>query len=254
MPTPPLTLTPLETLPAVADGDDLAGLVLAAAGRESRGFRDGDILVVAQKVVSKAEGRLLPLSRFVPSGRARALAAEIGKDPRLVEAILSESRDVVRTRPGLLIVEHRLGHIMANAGIDRSNIGGSDDHILLLPENPDASAHQLRERIREATGARIGVIVSDSFGRPWRLGTTGVAIGTAGPAMVIDRRGAPDRDGRSLQVTEIGFADAIAAAAVLVMGEGAEGRPAVIVSGVDWTETADSTCTGLRSPDEDLFR
>jgi coenzyme F420-0:L-glutamate ligase / coenzyme F420-1:gamma-L-glutamate ligase len=210
--------------------------------------------VIAQKIVSKAEGRLLPLSKFVPSDRALALAAETGKDARMVEAILSEARDVIRRRPGLLIVEHRLGHIMANAGIDRSNIGGSDDHILLLPENPDASARDLRKRIGEATGARVGVVVSDSFGRPWRLGTTGIAIGTAGPAMMIDRRGTPDRDGRALQVTEIGFADAIAAAAVLVMGEGAESRPAVIVSGIVWEESPGGAFMGLRSPDQDLFR
>ncbi|MGX1100157.1 coenzyme F420-0:L-glutamate ligase [Amorphus sp. MBR-141] len=249
-----LTLTPLATLPTVAAGDDLAALILAAARREGKGFDDGDILVVAQKIVSKAEGRLMPLSAFVPSDRALALAGETGKDPRLVEAILSESTAVIRTRPGLLIVEHRLGHIMANAGIDRSNIGGSDDHVLLLPENPDASARELRAHLGEATGTRIGVIVSDSFGRPWRLGTTGVAIGVAGPAMAIDRRGEPDRDGRPLQVTEIGLADAVAAAAVLVMGEGAEGRPAVIVGGLGWEETAGGTFTGLRSPDEDLFR
>ncbi len=249
-----LTLTAFETLPSIAAGDDLAAEILAAAGREGLDFRDGDILVIAQKIVSKAEGRLVPLSHYGPSDRAHALAGETGKDPRLIEAVLSESATVLRARPGVIITEHRLGHIMANAGIDRSNIGGGEDAILLLPQDPDASAHAVRDRIGAATGARIGVIVSDSFGRPWRHGTTGVAIGTAGPAMVIDRRGTPDRDGRALQVTEIGFADAVAAACVLVMGEGDEGRPAVRARGLQWAETAGRAADGLRTAGEDLFR
>ncbi|MGX1101052.1 coenzyme F420-0:L-glutamate ligase [Amorphus sp. MBR-141] len=254
MSAPPLTIVALQTLPSFTADHDLAEEILAAARREGIAFKDGDILVVAQKIVSKVEGRLRRLSDYQPSDRALALADETGKDPRFVEAVLSESAAVIRTRPGVIIVEHRLGHIMANAGIDRSNIGGSEDALLLLPRDPDGSAAALRAALVEATGARIGVIVSDSFGRPWRIGTTGIAIGTAGPAMVVDRRGEPDRDGRPLQVTEIGFADTVAAAAVLVMGEGSEGRPAVIVRGLDWPEAAGGTRSGLRPAEQDLFR
>lgn len=254
MSAPPLTIFALETLPSFTADHGLADEILAAAKREGFDFRDGDILVVAQKIVSKVEGRLCHLKDFQPSDRALALTEETGKDPRLVEAVLSESTAVIRTRPGVIIVEHRLGHIMANAGIDRSNIGGREDTLLLLPRDPDASAAALRAALVVATGARVGVIVSDSFGRPWRIGTTGIAIGTAGPAMVIDRRGEPDRDGRPLQVTEIGFADTVAAAAVLVMGEGAEGRPAAIVRGLDWAEASGGTRSGLRPAEQDLFR
>lgn len=249
-----LTLTALTSIPTIEPGDDLAALLLAAAARETQSLRDGDLVVVAQKIVSKAEGRFVELSTVSPSSAARNLAAETGKDPRLVELILSESREVLRTRPGLIIVVHRLGYIMANAGIDRSNVGSGEETVLLLPSDPDASAQRLRQRLSGSSGARVGVIVSDSFGRPWRLGTTGVAIGVAGPAMVQDRRGQPDRDGRLLQVTEIGFADGLAAAAVLVMGEGAESRPAVIVRGVAWEEAGGGTASGLRSPSMDLFR
>lgn len=254
MSAPPLTIVALETLPSFTADHDLAEEIRAAAQREGIDFRDGDILVVAQKIVSKAEGRLYDLSDFRPSDRAQVLADETGKDPRFVEAVLSESAAVIRTRPGVIIVEHRLGHIMANAGIDRSNIGGGEDTLLLLPRDPDESAAALRAALVDATGARIGVIVSDSFGRPWRIGTTGIAIGTAGPAMVIDRRGEPDRDGRPLQVTEIGFADTVAAAAVLVMGEGAEGRPAALVRGLGWAEAAGGAQSGLRPAEQDLFR
>ncbi|MBJ3776620.1 coenzyme F420-0:L-glutamate ligase [Acuticoccus mangrovi] len=249
-----VSLIGLNTLPTITSGTDLVAEILDAADREAVAFQDGDILVVAQKIVSKAEGRLLPLSALAPSADAARLAEVTQKDARLVEAILSESVGTLRTRPGLMVVEHRLGHIMANAGIDRSNIGGDADMILLLPEDPDASAAALREGIAAATGSEIGVIVSDSFGRPWRMGTTGVAIGVAGPAMLLDRRGEADRDGRRLEVTEVAFADSVAAAGVLVMGEGAEGRPAVVVRGLDWTPTHQGARDGLRPAGQDLFR
>ncbi|WP_026380650.1 coenzyme F420-0:L-glutamate ligase [Afifella pfennigii] len=250
----PLTLIALQTLPSVTVDTDLCGEILAAAEREGEKLRDGDILVVAQKVVSKAEGRLVALSSLTPSPRALALAEETGKEPELMEAILSETKTVLRTRPGLVVVEHRLGHIMANAGIDRSNTGCGEDWVLLLPKDPDASARALRREIGARAGARIGVIVSDSFGRPWRFGTTGVAIGVAGPAMRLDRRGEPDRDGRALEVTEIGLADSLAAAAVLAMGEGAESRPVVIARGLEWMESGQKAADGLRPASEDLFR
>lgn len=253
----PISLLPVATMPGIAPGDDLAGLILAALDRENLALADGDILVVAQKIVSKAENRLRRLADVHPTDRASEVAAATSKDPRLVELILQESSDIVRHAHNLLIVRHRLGHVMANAGIDRSNVEAGpegDEVVLLLPEDPDRSARQLRDSLSEATGRRIGVIVSDSFGRPWRMGTVGVAIGVAGPASLVDRRGDPDLYGRSLEVTEVAQADAIAAAAVLVMGEGDEGRPVVVVRGLEWRDSDQGAGAVLRSPDKDLFR
>lgn len=252
-----VSIIPLRTLPAVAPGDDLAGMILAALMRESVTLADGDIVVVAQKVVSKAENRLRRLADVEPSAEARKLAESTDKDPRLVELILSESRRVVRAAGSLLIVEHRLGHIMANAGIDHSNVEADQqgsEMVLLLPEDPDASAAGLRGRLSEASNCRIGVVISDSFGRPWRMGTVGVAIGASGPASLVDRRGDPDLYGRTLEVTEIAQADAIAAAAVLVMGEADEGRPVVVMRGLEWRESSQGARDLLRPGEKDLFR
>jgi coenzyme F420-0:L-glutamate ligase/coenzyme F420-1:gamma-L-glutamate ligase len=247
----------LKEIPRIAAGDDLAAIIETAAHASGVVFHDGDIVVVAQKIVSKAEGRLVRLGDIVPSPRALGLAAQTGKDARLVELVLRESSEILRSRPNVLIAEHRLGHIMANAGIDRSNLDAdpADEGVaLLLPEDPDRSAAALRSRLEAACGARLGVIVSDSFGRPWRLGSVGVAIGIAGPAALLDRRGAPDLFGRKLQVTELGYADSVAAAAVLLMGEGAEGCPVVIVRGCEWTDAGQRARDGLRRREEDLFR
>ena len=200
-------------------------IVLTAAGRAGLRFQDRDVLVVAQKVVSKAEGRLVYLPDVVPSPRAQELAQQTHKDPRLVEVVLSESAEVLRVRPGLLVVEHRLGFVCANAGVDQSNVAGSDDWALLLPEDPDTSARRLRAAVHLATGKNIAVIISDSHGRAWRFGTVGVAIGVAGLKPVTDLRGQPDLTGRPLQITEVGTADEIAAAASLLMGQAAEGTP-----------------------------
>ena len=188
-----LQLSAVRGLKPIERGDDLAALIAAAFAASDLALRAGDVVVVAQKIVSKSEGRLLDLATVVPSPRAIALAGEVGKDPRLVEAILSESLRVVRKRPGLLIVEHRLGFVMANAGVDQSNVAAPDgrQRVLLLPENPDASAAALRERLRTLTGASVGVIINDSFGRAWRRGTVGVALGTAGLPALIDLRGRP---------------------------------------------------------------
>lgn len=251
------SLFALDGIRSIVAGDDLAAEILGAAARGDVRFTDGDIVVVAQKVVSKAEGRLVRLSSVEPSARARELAATTGKDARLVELVLRESTDVLRARTNVLVVEHRLGHIMANAGIDRSNLDASpddEDIALLLPEDPDRSAAHLRERLQAAAGARIGVIISDSFGRPWRLGSTGVAIGIAGPPAVLDRRGNADLFGRALQITEIGFADSVASAAVLLMGEGSEGCPVIVVRGCEWTDSAQRARDGLRRKSEDMFR
>lgn len=253
----PISILALATIPGIAAGDDLAATICAALHREGHALAEGDIVVIAQKIVSKAEDRLRRLGDIVPSDRAIELSRITGKDPRLVEWILRESRSVVRTGENLLIVEHRLGHIMANAGIDRSNVDTDieDEEVaLLLPEDPDGSARRIRQGLEEAARARIGVIISDSFGRPWRMGTVGVAIGVSGPPSLIDRRGDPDLFGRKLQVTEVAFADAVAAAAVLAMGEADEGRPVVIVRGLAWRESDQGATDVLRPREKDVFR
>ena len=250
-----LHLIALDDLPRVRPGDDVAGLLVAALERVARAS-DGDVVVVAQKIVSKAEGRYVDLAQIVPSPRARGLAAAVAKDPRLVEVILQESRRVVRHRPGVLIVEHRLGFVMANAGIDRSNVDpeAGAEPVLLLPRDPDASAAALHARLTAHFGIRIGVIVSDSFGRAWRRGTVGIALGAAGLPAVVDLRGRPDLYGRTLQVSETGFADEIAAAASLLMGQADEGVAAVLVRGLAWTAAPSPALHLLRPADQDLFR
>lgn len=195
------------------------------------GLRDHDVLVLAQKIVSKSEGRIVPLTSVTPSPRAEELAKTVLKDARLVELILQESTEVLRAIPNVLIVQHRLGFVMANAGIDASNVEG-EDQVLLLPADPDGSARRLRERLKQVAGVDVGVIINDSWGRAWRMGTTGAAIGVAGLPALVDMRGLPDLNGRILRVTEVAHADEIAAAASLLMGQSNEGQPAVIVRGL----------------------
>jgi coenzyme F420-0:L-glutamate ligase/coenzyme F420-1:gamma-L-glutamate ligase len=251
-----ITLTSVPGIPMVRPGDDLAALLVAACERNALAPADGDILVVAQKIVSKAEGRYVDLAKVRPSAPAAALAAEVSKDPRLVEVILSESRRVVRKKPGVLIVEHRLGFIMANAGVDRSNIDSdvTAEPVLLLPSNPDGSAAGLHKRFTAQFRKRLGVIITDSWGRAWRRGTVGVALGVAGLPALIDMRGRPDLFGRELHVTQIGFADEIASAASLVMGQADEARPMVHLRGLAWADAPAPAATLLRPPEEDLFR
>jgi coenzyme F420-0:L-glutamate ligase/coenzyme F420-1:gamma-L-glutamate ligase len=214
------------------------------------------VLVVAQKIVSKAEGRYVDVTTVEPSERAIALAAEVDKDPRFVEVVLSESKRVVRHRPGLLIVEHRLGFVMANAGIDHSNlptqVGG--ERVLLLPQNPDGSALALRTELVDTFGTEISVIICDSFGRAWRKGTVGIALGAAGLPALIDMRGQPDLFGRELLVTETGFADEIAAAAGLLMGQADEAVPMVLVRGLGWSAPEVPAAALIRPAEHDLFR
>jgi coenzyme F420-0:L-glutamate ligase / coenzyme F420-1:gamma-L-glutamate ligase len=251
-----LTLTGITGLPEVVPGRDLAALLVGALTALGLAPLAGDVLVVAQKIVSKAEGRLVDLAAVVPGARAKELATLTRKDARLVELILSESTEVVRAQPGVLIVRHKLGFVMANAGIDRSNVAPAHapQQVLLLPRDPDATAAALHERLRQHFGVAPGVIISDSFGRPWRLGVVNVALGAAGIATLINRRGAPDRAGRCLEVTEVAAGDALAAAAGLVMGEAAEGIPAVLIRGFS-TEAAASRAQALIRPlEEDLFR
>ncbi len=227
------SVTPITGMPLVVAGDDLAAQVREALDAQRIELNNGDVVCVAQKVVSKAEGRLIPLSSVTPTDRALALAEETDKDPRLVQLILDESTDILRQRPGILIVRHRLGMVGANAGIDQSNIehdGG--EAALLLPVEPDNSARHLQTALQDALGLRLGVVITDSHNRPWRMGTIGAAIGCAGLEVLEDHRGGEDMYGRELKVTLINRADAIAAAATLVMGETTEKIPLVVVSGL----------------------
>jgi coenzyme F420-0:L-glutamate ligase / coenzyme F420-1:gamma-L-glutamate ligase len=249
-------LEPLAGIKLVEPGDELGAIAVEAFAANGLAPEDGDVLVVAQKIVSKAEGRYVEIRTVRPSARAEALAAEIDKDPRFVEVVLSESRRVVRRRRGLLIVEHRLGFVMANAGIDHSNVASADEaeRVLLLPLDPDGSARALRQALFAAFGVRLAVIISDSFGRPWRKGTVGVALGAAGLPALVDLRGHPDLFGRRLQVTETGFADEIASAAGLLMGQADEGVPMVLVRGLSWTAPEVPAAALVRPVEHDLFR
>lgn len=250
----PLVLTPLEGIPLIQQGDDLAGLILDALKRHQLQLEKGDILVLAQKIVSKAEGRRIFLETVKPGAEAKALASQIGKDPRLVQLILDESAEVVRSRPGLIVVEHRLGFISANAGIDHSNVDEEEGWVLLLPKDPDASADALRTRLEEASGARLGVLIIDSHGRAWREGTVGVAIGVSGVPGVVDLRGRRDLFGRDLRATTVGAADELAAAASIVMGQAGEGCPAVHVRGFPYPLRGGRLSELIRPKELDTFR
>jgi coenzyme F420-0:L-glutamate ligase / coenzyme F420-1:gamma-L-glutamate ligase len=249
-----LELVALSGIPMVREGDDIAALIIAALG--SRELRHGDVVVVAQKIVSKAEGRTVDLATVTATAEAEKLADEVGKDPRLVQVILGESTRVVRSRPNLIIVQHRLGFVMANAGIDQSNVAPSDGvhRVLLLPRDPDGSAETLRAKLGEHYGVSVGVVISDSFGRAWRRGTCGIAIGAAGLPSLIDLRGESDLFGRTLEVSIIGFADEIAASASLLQGQAAEAQPVVLVRGLDWSAPIAPAAELVRPLEEDLFR
>lgn len=251
-----LRLVALPGFPRVAAGDDLAALTVAALTRRELRLQATDVLVFAQKVVSKAEGRRVDLATVTPGGRALELARTVQKDPRLVELVLRESRRIVRTGKDVLIVEHRLGLIMANAGIDQSNVADPADgeFALLLPEDPDSSAARLRTRLGELTGCEPGIIISDSFGRPWRVGTVGVAIGCAGVASIIDLRGTTDMFGRPLRVTVVGHADELASAASLLMGQADEAQPVVLLRGLASHAPSLPAAAVLRPPEQDLFK
>ena len=251
-----VSLTALSGVKLVEPGDDLAAITVAALQDNGVVPKDGDVLVVAQKIVSKAEGRYVDVATVQPSARAVAVAAEVDKDPRFVEVVLSESKRVVRHRPGLLIVEHRLGFVMANAGIDHSNVAPEDgsERVLLLPVDPDGSAQALRQHLMGVFRVGIAVIISDSFGRPWRKGTVGVALGAAGLPAFVDLRGHPDLFGRELLVTETGYADEIAAAAGLLMGQADEAIPIVLVRGLAWSAPDQPAAALVRPAEHDLFR
>lgn len=248
------TLLALGGMPMIGQGDDLSGMILDALERSGEILLDGDIIVLAQKIVSKAEGRAVSLAQVVPSTEARELALRCDKDPRLVELVLSETDKVMRVRKGVLVVRHRLGLVLANAGIDQSNIAQDEDGVaLLLPLDPDASCAVIREEIVRRTEKDVAVLIIDSLGRAWRKGTCGIAIGVSGMAGLLDLRGAPDLHGRQLQTSELGLADEVAAAASLVMGQGDEGRPVVLVRGVGRGRSKGSAAELIREPELDLF-
>ena len=251
-----VALTALPQIPLVEPGDDLASLLIAAVGASGHRPRDRDVLVIAQKIVSKAEGRYRRLDEVKPSQRAEEIALQSHKDPRLVEVILSESREVIRCKRDVIITEHRLGFVMANAGVDQSNVDhAGGERVLLLPADPDGSCRALKERLDRHFGVGLGVIVNDSFGRAWRNGVVGVALGAAGLPSLVDMVGEPDLFGRTLRVTQIALADEIAAAASLVMGQAAERQPAVLVHGLDWGARKETPANALLRPKElDLFR
>jgi len=255
---PILSLTPIGSIPLVKPGDDLSELILHALYQAGITLIDGDIVAVTSKVISKAEGRFVNLVHVVPSKHAKTLAEQIQKDPRIVELILKESKAILRTRPGTIIVEHRLGFVCANAGIDHSNVAGegnpAEEWVVLLPENPNTSAEIIRSRLEAASGVNIGVLVVDSHGRAWRMGTVGVAIGLSGMPALIDLRGLPDIFGYKLQVTQVGAADELAAAASLVMGQVAEEMPVVHVRGFPYPLRDGNLRELIRPRDSDLFR
>jgi coenzyme F420-0:L-glutamate ligase/coenzyme F420-1:gamma-L-glutamate ligase len=240
----------------VEPGDDLAALILTALNRAELQLQPGDVLVLAQKIVSKAEGRYGYLNKVEPSAQALALAPQIDKDPRLVQLILDESVEVVRQRPGVVVVEHRLGYVHANAGIDKSNIQSDEDNprVLLLPKDADMSAAKLRQQLAAATTVEPAIIINDSAGRAWRNGTAGMAIGTAGFEPLVDMIGSADLFGRPMEVTTVAVADELAAAASFLMGQAAEGAPVVLIRGAKLNPSNEGSKALIRAKEQDLFR
>lgn len=256
---PELLVRTIAGVPTIEVGDDLFAVIVSSLERAEVELAEGDVIVIASKIVSRAEGCFVDLGSIVPSDAAHELGVELQKDPRLVELILRESVDISRKTSGALIVRHRLGFISANAGIDSSNAApsnapkGSGPWVLTLPRDPDASAASLRSKLCEHYSSEVAVLVTDSWGRPFRRGTVGFALGVAGLPAVWDRRGAIDRHGRILQATESAVADSIAAAADLVAGQANEGRPVTLVRGLHFKASHDSAAVLLRDPEDDLY-
>ena len=253
-PAAELRIAALSKIPLVQPGDNLADLIVNGLANSGLSLQRGDVLVIAQKIVSKAEGRLADLREVTPSARAEKLADEADKDPRLVELILRESTEVVRHRKGVLVVAHRSGIVLANAGIDTSNVAGDEHRVLLLPEDCNRSCREIRAQLAKRTGVEAGVLIIDSLGRAWRNGTVGIALGAAGVPALLDLRGTPDLFGRALRSTEVGIADEIAAAASMLMGQAGEGTPVVLLRGLNFPETDGSANDLIRARELDLFR
>jgi len=253
-----LTLAPLKNIPLIRQDDDLADIILNSLQNSEIELQDNDILVIAQKIVSKAERRMVNLTTVNPSQHAFELAEQTQKDPRVVELILQESNEVVRSRVGAIIVEHKLGFVCANAGIDHSNVAGEGDSIeewvLLLPQDPDLSSRKMRDEIQFKTGKQIGILIIDSHGRAWRNGTVGMAIGMSGVPGLEDLRGKPDLFGFELRITQVGVADELAAGASLMMGQAAEGTPVVHARGFPYPLRDGSLKELIRPKEQDLFR
>lgn len=248
-----LSITAIKGIPEIQKDADLVTLIIAAMDRCSVHIEDGNIIVLAQKIVSKAEGRLVHLDTVTPGEEALSLARKTDKDPRLVQLILNESEEVVRCREGVIIVAHRIGLVHANAGIDRSNIEDPES-VLLLPEDPDASAAKIREGLEQHYGVHMGVIISDSMGRAWRNGTVGFAIGASGVETLKDLVGRPDMFGRLLEATSVGHGDELAAAASIVMGQADEAIPVALIQGLHAVQTNQTAAELLREKSEDMFR
>jgi coenzyme F420-0:L-glutamate ligase/coenzyme F420-1:gamma-L-glutamate ligase len=249
-----LTVIALPGIPLVKQGDDLSQIILDGIAKLGLLLETGDALVVTSKIVSKSEGRLFDLRDIQPGAEAQRLAVETRKDPRIVELVLRESLKISRQAPGVLVVQHRLGFVSANAGIDQSNVDGSEDMVLLLPIDPDASAKAICERLKTQTGADVGIIISDSHGRPFRVGNVGVAIGVAGMPAVLDLRGKADLFGRELKISIMGYADLVASTANLLTGEADEGRPIVLVRGLQFPAQQGKAVDLYRAPEQDLYR
>jgi len=255
-----LSLTTIEGIPLIEPGDNLVEIIVESIHQSNEHILDNDILIIAQKIISKTENRYVDLCSVTASKEAEELANEVDKDPRYVELVLRESREVIRKKPGVLIVEHRLGFIHANAGIDQSNIEHKIDNerVLLLPEDPDSSAEKIRGELKKRFNVDVGVIINDSVGRAWRNGTMGLAIGVAGMAALDDRTGSHDIFGRELKVTSAAIADELAAAASLIMGQTTERTPVVLARGFHPAPLKDNSQTGIRplirEKEMDLFR
>ncbi len=251
-----VTLMSIPQIPHVQAGDNLAELLLEALTKAEISLQNGDVIAIAQKIISKAEGRMVHLNDVTVSPQAMQLATEIDKDPRLVELILQESDEISRKKTHILIVRHRLGFTSANAGIDMSNVAPETDGeiALLLPKDPDGSAQHLRDALQNALGIDVGIVITDSHGRPFRLGTVGVAIGVAGVPALWDRRGEHDLYGYELKHTEVGVADEIAAAAGLLMGQAAEGNPIILIRGLTYPTNNGKASDLIRPKEMDLYR
>ena len=248
----------LDGVPLVKPGDDLVEIIKDALIVSNERLQDDDIVVIAQKIISKAEGRIVSLNSVKPSPQAEALATKLEKDPRQIELVLQESKEIVRSKPGVVIVEQNLGLVMANAGIDRSNVvdqtNDNDEYVLLLPKDPDASCDLIRHGINQRLGVKVGIIVNDSVGRAWRIGTTGHAIGISGLPAVIDLRGELDMFGKELLVSEQAVADELASAASLLQGQASEGMPVVVIRGFKSDAEKQKATALIRDREMDMFR
>ncbi|HEX2621884.1 MAG TPA: coenzyme F420-0:L-glutamate ligase [Phototrophicaceae bacterium] len=250
----PVMMLALPGIPLIQPGDNLVEVIGNALKLVDMKLQSGDVLVISSKIVSKSEGRVIDLRTVQPRAEAEQLAEETGKDPRVIELVLQESQGISRKSKGVLVTQHRLGFVSANAGIDQSNVAPGEDHILLLPLNPDQSAAAIRDALNQVSGAEVGIVISDTHGRPFRMGNVGVAIGVAGIPALLDLRGQSDLFGRVLKITQSGYADLIASAAHLMCGEGNEGLPVILIRGLKYTRTDGHASDLNRPPEQDLYR